>query len=125
DGQFHRVAAGLPDPALDRLGPLAQVHVAGVELVPGVDDPDDGFAHVLLGGYPQLAGPRPMAEGPQSVGAVPLVAAQLLRTSLGHRAPPKNMLIYQYASAGMSARLAEPLLHAADVHGRPRVRHLG
>ena len=55
-GHLDGIPTGLPDAALYRLGTLAQVHVAGVDVAPGVEDPDDGLAGELLGADAELAG---------------------------------------------------------------------
>src|SRR5262245_7885194 len=84
------VASGLEHAPLDLLGPLAQVHVARVQLGPGVQDGDERLAQVLLVLDAELAHPRPVAEGPQPRGALaaePAVAAQVFRLLRGHVRP--------------------------------------
>ena len=43
-GEFERKSAGFPDPALDPVGEIAEVRVAGRQLRPGIADPDDRAA---------------------------------------------------------------------------------
>ena len=62
-GHLDGVPAGLPDASLDRLGTLAQVHMAGIDVAPGVEYPDEGLAGELLGTDAELAGTRAVAEG--------------------------------------------------------------
>lgn len=47
-GHFNGVAAGLPNAAFDFLGTLAKVGVARKEIVPGVENRDDGLALIFL-----------------------------------------------------------------------------
>ena len=53
---LDRIPTGLPDAALYCLGALAQVHVAGVDVAPGIENPDDGLVGQLLGTNAELAG---------------------------------------------------------------------
>ena len=83
-GDLDREAARLQHAALDLLGSLAQVHVARVQLGPGVQDGDERLAEVLLGLDAELAHPGPVAELPQPRRprpAEPAEAAQVLRLS--------------------------------------------
>ena len=82
-GERHRrqldgKAAGLPDAALDVLGALAQMAVAGVDLAPGVEDADHRLAGPVGAVVAELPEPRAMAERAQIVAAEPAVAAQFL-----------------------------------------------
>lgn len=77
DGDFHGVTASLEDAAFDGVGGEAEVHVAGVEVAPGVEDADDGFADVVFGTPACLLGSGAMAEGAEFVAAVPAVGAEL------------------------------------------------
>ena len=77
DGDFHGVAAGLEDAAFDRVGGEAEVHVTGVQVAPGVEDADDGFADVVFGAPAGLFGAGAVAEGAEFVAAVPAVGAEL------------------------------------------------
>ncbi len=74
--ELHREAARLPHPPLDLLGAFPQVHVARVQLGPGVENGDDRLALVLGGVHPELAHPRPVTEGAQARRAEPGGAAQ-------------------------------------------------
>src|SRR5487761_288150 len=81
DRHYHREAAGFEDAAFDLFGALAQVHVAGVDAGPGVEDGDDGLALVLFRRDAEAAHPRAVAERAGAVGAVaaePVVASELL-----------------------------------------------
>jgi hypothetical protein len=73
--QLGGEAAGLQDAPFDVLDPLGEVGVAGIEVVPGVDDADHRAAGELLAPEPHLLGPGAMAEGTQVVGSEPAVAA--------------------------------------------------
>src|SRR6516165_10584811 len=75
--QFERKATALIDAAFDVFGAIAQMAVAGVDLAPGVDDADDGFADPVGAVVTELAQPRAMSERTQIVAAEPAEAAQL------------------------------------------------
>ncbi len=83
---LDREAAGLPDAALDLLGALLEVRVAGVDVAPGVDDRDHRLAGVVAAVIAHLRGARAVAERAHVLHAVPAVAAQLL----GRLAPPRR-----------------------------------
>src|SRR5919205_3052600 len=87
------------------------MHMTRIDVGPGVQDGDDGLAQVLLGQIAELAGPGPVAEGAQPVGAVPLVASELFR--LLHTAHPAAM-------AATSARFSSG---SALLGGRTSRRH--
>ena len=78
--QFDRKSAGLQYAALDVLGARPQMHVAGIDLAPGIDDADDRLAAPILGVIADLTQPRAVAERTQVIDAEPAVAAQVLRT---------------------------------------------
>ena len=83
DRQFHRKPAGLPDPALHFLGPVAEVRMARIQIRPGIQNPDHRFPGKILRGITHLLRPRPVAEGPQIIRPEPTVRTQLLRSAAG------------------------------------------
>src|SRR3954451_11538996 len=87
------------------------MHMTRVDVGPGVEDRDDGLAQVLLGQVTELAGAGPVTEGAQSVGAVPLVASELLRRL--HMAHP----------AAMAATSARSSSGSGLLRGRTSRRH--
>ena len=46
--ELHRRAAGLANAFLERLGDLAQMHIAGADLRPGVGNPNNGLVQFFL-----------------------------------------------------------------------------
>lgn len=52
--------------------------MAGVEIVPGVEDTDDGFVFVVFGGETHLFDAGAVAEGAEVIGAKPSMAAELV-----------------------------------------------
>ena len=81
---FHREAARLPYAALHFLDALLEVGVAGIDVAPGVDDGDHRLAGVVAAVVTHLRRARAVAEGAHVLGAVPAVAAQLVRSFLFH-----------------------------------------
>ena len=75
---LDREAAGLEHAALHVLDPLLEVHVAGVEVGPGVEDADDRLAHVVGGAVAHLHDARAVAEAAEVVGCEPAGGAELL-----------------------------------------------
>ncbi len=69
-------AARLPNAALDGLGALAQMRVAGIDFAPGIDDGDDRLAGEVFALEAQLQHARAMAEAAQRVGAEPAETAE-------------------------------------------------
>ena len=78
-GKLERITARLPDTALYRLGTFSQVHMTGIDVAPGVEDPDHRLAGMLLGSDTELPGARAVAESPQSVTVEPAAAVKLVR----------------------------------------------
>ena len=68
----------------DFLGTLAEVRVAGEEVVPGVEDGDDGFAFVFLLVDAELLVAGAMAEGTEIIGAEEAVRAELIGCEATH-----------------------------------------
>lgn len=83
-GHFDGVSTGLPDAAFDFLGTLAKMRVAGEEVVPGVEDGDDGFAFVFLLVDAELFVAGAMAEGTEIIGAEEAVRAELIGGEATH-----------------------------------------
>ena len=83
DGHFDGRSTCLPDAALDLLGPLPEVGVAGDELVPGVEDSDDRFTGELLAVQSKLLVARAMPESAQGIGTEKAVAAEVFRFLAG------------------------------------------
>ena len=81
-----------PDPGLDRLGDLVEVDVARYELVPGVDDRDEGAVHLLV--YEAGA----LEEGP---------VGRPLRPDLGDIASHEKNLRRDLSAASLSLPRAE------------------
>ncbi len=81
---LHREPACLPDAPLDVLDAFLEMHVAGVEIAPRVEDRDHRLARVLAAVESHLRRARPMAERAQVLDAEPPVAAQVLRFLLAH-----------------------------------------
>ena len=79
-------AARLQYAALHVLDALLEMRVAGVEIRPGVDDPDHGPADPILRRVSHLHQPRAMAEAAQIVRREPASAAKLtgLKAALSH-----------------------------------------
>src|SRR5581483_2806314 len=106
--ELERQAARLPDAALDRLGDLAEVAVARVELAPGLGEPDDGAGQVL-GGETAAAG----------IGAAD-EEAELRVAVVGESAPDAGRRVRRtlgrHARAPFSGRVAPP---GACPSGRP------
>src|SRR5581483_8922243 len=105
--------------------PLAQVHVARVELGPGVHDRDDRLALVVLGVGAELAHPGAVAERAQPVPAVPAVAPELLGCPpLGGHVRPQPARILPISSrmfsgssrlGGRTSRRARPSWASASL----------
>ena len=76
---LHRKSARLPHAALHRLGALAQMRVARIDLAPRIDDGDHGPAGEILLPIAELLHARAMAEAAHGVGAEPAEAAEFFR----------------------------------------------
>src|SRR5262249_33984910 len=97
DAELHREAARLPDAALDLLGPLTQMHVARIQLRPGVEDGDHRLALVLGRADAKLAQPGPVAERAQAVPGEPSGRPRRLRGP--HATPQRARMAAMVASA--------------------------
>ena len=76
-GHFDRVAAGLPDAAFDFFGALAEVGVAGEEVVPGIENGDDRLALIFLVVDAELLVAGAVTEGAKVIGSEEAVGAKL------------------------------------------------
>ena len=85
-GQLHRVTARLPDAALHRLRPVAQMGVTRAHVAPGVDDADHRAAHELLTAHTYLLGALAMGKAAHVPGRKPALGTQLFQ-SLARRFP--------------------------------------
>ena len=83
-GHFDGIAAGLPDAAFDLLGPLAKMRVAREEVVPGVENGDDGFALIFFVINAELFVAGTMAEGAEIIGTEETVGAELIGSEATH-----------------------------------------
>ena len=109
--QLDRHPAGLKDPALDPLRPVAEVQVAGVDLRPGVEDRDHGLAGPVLRREPHLHRAGAVAEAPQVVLGEPARAAQRVGVArpsvVPHRCPPLDLpALHARRGAGCQKPLA-------------------
>src|ERR1035438_7624487 len=91
-GELRREAARFPYTALDLLSPLPQVHMAGGDVGPGVEDGEEGLAAVLFGAEAELTQPGAMAERAQPLAAEPPVAAQFLGLFRHGRTPAASAI---------------------------------
>ncbi len=89
-GEFHREAARLVDAALDVLGDLEEVRVAGREFGPGVADADDGAAVELMVGDALVLHPAAVHEAVLVGRAEPFGGAEFARRG-GHRGGSRGM----------------------------------
>ena len=84
---FHGQAACLEHAALHRLRRQAQVHVAGVQVRPRVEDADDRLALVIVLIQSRLFGARPVAERAQFGPAKPAPGTEFLWCLASAHAP--------------------------------------
>jgi hypothetical protein len=80
DRNLHRMPARLQNAALHRVRREAQMHVAGVQIAPGVEDADHRLAHDVLAAPAILLRPRAMTKRAQFIAAIPAPGAELFRS---------------------------------------------
>ncbi len=80
---FHRMPARLQNTPLHRIRRQPQMHVAGVQITPRVQNPDHRLAYNILTPPPRLLRPRAMAKGSQFITAIPAPGAKLFRSFAG------------------------------------------
>ncbi len=125
DAELHREPAGLPHAPLDLFRALPQVHVARVQLGPGVQDGDDRLALMLGRGHPVLPHPRPVAERPQAHRAEPARAAQRFRCLARHRFSSPRDRPQSARISAIWARTSSGYAVTGRAHVRPAQPELG
>jgi len=93
-GQLEGHAAGQQHAALDGLGALAQVRMAGRQIAPGVDDGDDRPLQHILAAQPHLLDALAVREAAHVAGGKPAAASQIGKGS-GHDAAQSGSRCYR------------------------------
>src|SRR5690606_37554731 len=114
------IAAGLPDAALHRLRPLAQMRVAGADLAPGVENANDRLAQKLLAPKPHLLRALAVREATHVGSRVPALAAKAVHGAplTAHPFMPPAVSPETTRSWKMTMRMASgtmPTTRAAEI----------